>query len=240
VHPVPAGAGAAVLEVPGDAPDWLPRWHDRDADRAGRHQLVVPDSAAALAYLAELGAVELHPWISTVDDPDAPTWALFDIEPGPREGVAAALEVARLHRTALAHLGVEGRPVLTGARGIQIWVPVGRGTTFARTRRWVDAVAQAIGATVPDLVDRGSGGARRGRHAHLDTAPNAPEQRLVAPFGPRQAPGAPVAVPIGWDELDDDRLRPDRWTIRNVGDRVRRAGDPLAPLIGIQQRLPAL
>ena len=108
-----------------------------------------------------------------------------------------------------------------------------------RTRQWVDTVSRAIGASVPDLVDQGSGGARRGRHAHLDGA-DAGLRRLVTPFGPRHAPGAPVAVPISWDELDDERLRADRWTIRTIGDRVRRVGDPLAPLIGTQQRLPAL
>jgi bifunctional non-homologous end joining protein LigD len=52
--------------------------------------------------------------------------------------------------------------------------------------------------------------------------------------------GAPVSVPIAWDELDDPDLRPDRWTIRNIGDRLASSGDPLAPLIGIQQRLPEL
>ncbi len=137
------GAGRAIVEVPADAPDWLPRWRDRDADRGHPRQLVVPDSAAALVFLAELGAVELRPWISTVDDPQAPTWALFHIEPGRREGAATTLELARLHRTALAHLGVEGRPVLTGARAIQIWVPVaggarspgpGSGSTLSRRR----------------------------------------------------------------------------------------------------------
>ena len=200
----------------------------------------MPDSAAALVFLGELGAVELRPWISTVDDPAGADVGPVPHRARPSRGRGDALELARLHRTALAHLGVEGRPVLTGARDIQIWVPVARGATFARTRQWVDAVAQAIGASVPDLVDRESGGALGGGHAHLDTAQNAFEDRLVTPFGPRHAPGAPVAVPIGWDELDDDRLRADHWTVRNVGDRVRRVGDPLAPLIGAQQRLPAL
>ena len=55
----------------------------------------------------------------------------------------------------------------------------------------------------------------------------------------RAAPGAPVSVPIPWDELDDPELRPDRWTIETIGERIRQVGDPLAPLIGVQQRLPA-
>lgn len=73
----------------------------------------------------------------------------------------------------------------------------------------------------------------------LDPTPDALDAAPVAPFSARPAAGAPVCVPITWDELDGD-LRPDRWTIRDVGERLRRAGDPLAPLIGMAQRLPSL
>ena len=62
----------------------------------------------------------------------------------------------------------------------------------------------------------------------------------MAPFSPRPAAGAPVSVPIRWDELDDPDLRPDRWTVRTVLDRLAAAGDPLAPLIGRHQQLPKL
>ena len=58
--------------------------------------------------------------------------------------------------------------------------------------------------------------------------------------GRRPAPGAPVSVPIDWDELDDDELRPDRWTIRTMLDRLEKVGDPLRPLIGLRQSLPTL
>ncbi|HEX2133611.1 MAG TPA: ATP-dependent DNA ligase, partial [Actinophytocola sp.] len=63
---------------------------------------------------------------------------------------------------------------------------------------------------------------------------------LVAPFSVRPRPGGPVSVPITWDELDDPDLRPDRWTIRTVLDRVCAVGDPLAELIGRPQKLPEL
>ena len=62
----------------------------------------------------------------------------------------------------------------------------------------------------------------------------------MAPLSARPAAGATVSVPIGREELDDPDLRPDRWTIRTVLDRLREAGDPLAPLVGRPQQLPAL
>ena len=201
---------------------------------------MVPDSAAALAWLANFGALELHPWTSKVDAPDEPTWALFDIDPGRDDDFGNVLALARLHRTALEHLGVAGCPKVTGKRGIQIWVPVAAGSTFADTRRWVERVSRAIGATTPDLVSWEWEVQRRGGLVRLDYTQNAVNKTLVAPFSTRPSPGAPVSVPITWDELDDDDLRPDRWTIRDVHERLRQVGDPLAPLIGVQQRLPAL
>ena len=76
--------------------------------------------------------------------------------------------------------------------------------------------------------------------ARLDYTQNAINKTLVAPFSARPAHGAPVSVPITWDELDDPDLTSDRWTIDNIGDRLAEVGDPLAPLIGMQQRLPSL
>ena len=76
--------------------------------------------------------------------------------------------------------------------------------------------------------------------ARLDYTQNAINKTLVAPFSVRPAPGAPVSVPISWDELDDPDVRPDRWTIRTISERLADVGDPLAPLIGKQQVLPDL
>ncbi len=226
--------------MPAHAPEWVRRWRNEDADAGETQWYVVPDSAATLAWLSNWGAVELHPWTSTVRAPHQPTWALFDIDPGRDDDFGSVLELARLHRTALEHLGVDGRPKATGMTGLQIWVPVAPGSTFEQTRRWVEAVSRAVGATLPDLVSWEWGIAKRDGKIRLDYTQNAINKTLVAPFSARPAPGAPVSVPLSWDELDDDDLRPDRWTVYDVAERLRRVGDPLAPLIGRPQQLPAL
>jgi bifunctional non-homologous end joining protein LigD len=227
-------------EVPDHAPDWLVRWHDPEADPGETACYIVPDGLPALVWLANFAAVELHPWTSRLPDVHQPGWALIDIDPGTRSRFADVLVLARLYRTALEHLGVAGVPKVTGQRGVQVWVPVAPGYTFAETRQWVEQVSRAIGRTVPDLVSWEWYRDRRGGRARLDYTQNAINKTLVAPFSPRPAPGAPVSVPIGWAELDDPGLRPDRWTLRTVVDRVREVGDPLAPLVGRDQRLPAL
>ena len=180
---------------------------------------VVIDSSAALVDVVARGAVELHPLTTTTDDPDRPSWVVMDIQADDGED---ALVIARLHRTALEHLGVDARPVALGDGELQIWIPIARRYSHDQADRWAENVATAIGASVPDVADRVSIG---------------PIDRPVAPYSVRATPGAPVAVPIAWDELDD---LPGRWTIRDVGERIANAGDPLAPLVNAEQRLPRL
>jgi len=227
-------------EVPDYAPEWLTRWRNPEADPGETECYAVLDSIPSLVWMANFAAVELHPWTSRLPDVHQPTWALIDIDPGEKTGFDGVLQLARLYRTALDHLKVAGMPKVTGKRGIQIWVPVRPGSSFADTRRWVEKISQAVGRTLPELVSWEWQKDRRRGLARLDYTQNAINKTLVAPFSPRPAPGAPVSVPIRWDELDDPELRPDGWTIRTVVDRVHEVGDPLRPLIGRPQQLPAL
>jgi len=243
LHRFPDGADAPGFwnkAVPSSAPAWLGRWDDPDAKPGKTATYSVLDRPAALAFMANLAALELHPWTSSIRDPHRPTWALVDLDPGSATTFADLVTLAKLHRTAFDHLGVVAMPKVTGKRGIQIWIPVADGTTFAQTSAWVEQISVAIAATVPDLVSWAWRTEERGGKARLDFTQNARKQTLVAPFSTRPAPGAPVSVPIRWEELDDPDLRPDRWTITDVLDRLEVDGDPLHPLIGRQQALPPL
>ncbi len=227
-------------EVPGHDPDWLRRWRYEEADPDETQWYVVPDSVASLVWLANYGALELHPWISRATDVHHPTWALFDIDPGSQTSFDDVLVLARLHRTALEHLGVQGRPKVSGQRGVQIWVPIEPRYTFAETRSWVENVSKAIGHTVPDMVSWEWNKDKRKGRARLDYTQNVRNKTLVAPYSPRPRPGAPVSVPLEWDELDDPDLTPDRWTIRTILDRLATAGDPFTALLDVEQELPPL
>ena len=226
--------------LPTHAPEWMRRWRNDEADPGETEEYSVLDSTAALAWLANCGVLEIHAWTSTIDAPHQPTWAMIDIDPGTSTTWDDMLTLATLHRTALDHLGVAACPKVSGRRGIQIWVPVrdalhvrpdaGMGRTTLADHRRRRARPRELG-----MADRASPGLAR-----LDYTQNAINKTLVTPFSTRAAPGAPVSVPITWDELDDPDLRSDRWTIRTIGDRLAAVGDPLAGLIGRQQVLPDL
>ena len=241
MHRFPGGAGTSGFwhkQLPDHAPAWVPRWHRPDADPGEATTYLVIDEAAALVWAANFGALEWHAWTARAGDPRRPTYALFDIDPGPATSWDDVLVLARLHRTALEHLGVRAQPKLTGRRGIQIWVPVNPGPGFDETRAWVEQVSRAIGATVPDLVSWDWDVRGRGGRARLDYTQNVKNKTLVAPYSPRPAAGAPVSAPIDWDELDDPELRSDSFTIRTVLDRLAQRGDPFRSVLPPAQDLP--
>jgi bifunctional non-homologous end joining protein LigD len=225
-------------QLPDHAPDWVPRWHNPEAGPGETSTYLVVNEAAALIWAANFGALEWHAWTSRTDQPRQPTYALIDIDPGSATTWEEILVLARLHRTALAHLGVRAQPKVTGRRGIQIWIPIARGPSFAETRAWVEQLSRAVGAATPDLVSWKWDVSERGGQARLDYTQNAINKTLVAPYSPRPAAGAPVSAPIDWDELDDPSLRPDGFTIRTVLERVAGRGDPFRTVLDATQVLP--
>jgi len=243
MHRFPGGAATAGFwhkQLPDHAPDWVPRWENPKAESGKTTTYLVVDEPAALIWAANFGALEWHAWTARASKPDNPTYALIDIDPGTATSWEDVLVLARLHRTALDHLGVRGRPKVTGQRGIQIWIPVAGGLTYADTRNWVERLSQAIGAAVPELVSWKWDVSDRSGLARLDYTQNVSNKTLVAPYSPRAAPGAPVSAPITWDELDDPALRPNGFTIRTILDRVATLGDLFAPVLAGNQRLPSI
>ncbi|HEY2640709.1 MAG TPA: DNA polymerase ligase N-terminal domain-containing protein [Streptosporangiaceae bacterium] len=239
----PGGAGEAGFwnkQLPQHAPDWLPRWDNPDAEPGKTTTYLMVDEAAALVWAANYGALEWHAWTSRAEHPDSPTYALIDIDAGSATAWEDILVLARLHRTALEHLRVRAQPKVTGRRGIQIWIPVRDGLSYADTRTWVADLSKTIGSIVPDLVSWKWDVSERQGLARLDYTQNVSNKTLVAPYSPRAAPGAPVSAPIDWAELDDPALRPGGFTIRNILARLADRGDSFRTVLGEGQDLPPL
>jgi len=243
MHRFPNGAttkGFWHKALPDHAPDWLPRWDYTGADPGETTTYLVVDEPAALLWAANFGALEWHAWTSLTDEPDRPTYALIDLDPGEHTSWEDLLTLARLHRTALEHVHVHARAKLTGRRGIQIWIPIAVGPSFDETRAWVEQLSRTVGAVLPELVSWKWQKDERGGLARLDYTQNAINKTLVAPYSPRAAAGAPVSAPIEWDELDDPSLRPDAFTIRDMPGRLARHGDPFRTVLDLGQVLPPI
>jgi bifunctional non-homologous end joining protein LigD len=241
MHRYPDGAarkGFWHKEAPDHAPDWVTRWDNAAADPGETQTYVVADEPATLVWAANFGALEWHGWTSPTKAPDRPSYALVDLDPGERTTWEELLVLARLHRTAFEHLGVTAAAKVTGRRGIQVWVPIRPGPSFDETRAWIEKLSRTVGKAVPELVSWKWQVADRKGLARLDYTQNAVNKTLVASYSPRAAAGAPVSAPIEWDELDDPDLRPDRWTMFTLPDRLRERGDLFRRVLDSPQRLP--
>ena len=226
-----------IKDAPPDLPDWIPVAPLPAKSRRGElvHYALVSD-VDSLLWMVDFGCVDLHVWTSRADRPDRPDYALFDLDPA---GVpfAAVVEAALLLREALEALGLEAAVKTTGGEGLHVQVPLERRHTHAEARAFCDVVAGALVRTSRGLVTTERSLARR-RGVFVDTKMNGHGQQVVAVYSLRPRPGAPVATPLRWDEVDDE-LDPSAFTIDVVLDRVERLGDVHGEALSRRQRLGA-
>ncbi len=239
----PNGVGGPSFwqkDIPSTAPDWLRRWKEVGVDARKANTHLIAEEVAALCWLGNQAAFEVHAWTGRLPDVERPTFALVDIDPGEKTTWDETLELARLYRAAFEHLGVRAYPKLTGKRGIQAWLPIVPKYSFHDTSDWVERLSRAVGAMVPDIVSWEWSVSQRKGKARLDYTQNTYIKTLVAPYAVRPVPGAAVSAPIAWSELDDPSLRPNSFTIRNVVERVAKLGDLFAGAQTDAQELPKL
>jgi bifunctional non-homologous end joining protein LigD len=244
LRPFPHGTdrpGFYLKNAPKGAPPWLRTFTDV-AESTGRPvHFVLAQDARSLVWVAQLNAVEIHPWLSRIDVPDRPDWAVVDLDPAGEIDAGrwqVLVRAARAVRDHLAEDGLRSFPKLSGQTGMHVLVPLLRAHPFAQVRSYFERLAQRLCAAFPDLLTMDYDIAGRGGRTLIDYAQNARAKTTVAPYSVRPRPGAPVAVPLTWDELDDSELRPSRWTIRTIFSRLDAVGDVLEPALQLRQRLP--
>lgn len=216
------GEGFYQKQVPEHFPDWVTTVA---VEKSGgeRQDLTVCDSKATLVYLANLGTLSLHPWLSRVDRLDHPDLLVVDLDP-PGEDFAPVRDAARACRDLLSDLELPTYVKTTGSKGLHVVVPLDREADFDSVRSFARDAMEVLAAGAPDtLTTEVHLDKRRGR-VFLDVARNAYAQTAVAPYAVRPLPGAPVAVPVDWDELG--RIGPRSFTIKNVFRRLGQRDDP--------------
>jgi len=193
------GEGWYQKHVPKHFPDWIPTVDVPKRGGTVRH--VVIDSVDALRYVVNQGTLTVHVLGGTVDRLDVPAELVIDLDPSSPDP-AQVVEAAGAVRELLDDLGVTGFAKASGSRGVHVHVPLAGDATFPA----VAALAQHLAATLvrrhPDLLTTEFAKEDRGDRLFLDVLRNAPAQHAVAPYTLRPRPGAPVATPLRWEELD--------------------------------------
>ncbi|HET7701020.1 MAG TPA: DNA ligase D [Candidatus Limnocylindria bacterium] len=235
----PDGIAAAHFyqkDKPSFTPKWIQTWVDTTADRAGGIDYILGNDLATLVWLANYTAIEIHPWLSRVDDPMHPDIAIIDLDPSKGATWDDVKETAALVHTVLDGLGLTGFPKTTGSRGIHILVPIARDYTFEESRGFVFEVGKAARERAPKLVTLETVKERR-RGVYIDYLQNVGGKTTAGAYSVRPIRRAPVSAPLRWDEIAA-LGRPDAFTIRNMGERLAATGDLLAPSLTLEQKLP--
>jgi bifunctional non-homologous end joining protein LigD len=217
--------GIVQKNVPAYFPDWITRVRIRK--EGGSLQQVVCDKPATIVYLANQACIELHAFLSRLDHIDEPDQLIFDLDPpaGDRFGDVRVCAL-RLRELLTGELGLPTFVKTTGGKGLHIHVPLNARDDFDTVREFAREAAELLAARNPDLVTTEQRKDKRGPRIYADLMRNAYAQLAVAPYSVRARPGAPVATPLSWDELDDERLRPGWFTLRTAA----RSGGPWAEL----------
>ncbi|MFG2353121.1 non-homologous end-joining DNA ligase [Streptomyces sp. NPDC048521] len=226
--------------TPEHYPDWITRVEV--AKEGGTVTHVVCDDTATLLYLADQACLTLHRWMSRTDragGPGHPDRLVFDLDPSPvPEGPGGTpgdeftqvREAAGWLRELLDELSLPAAPMTTGSRGLHLVVPLDGRHDFDEVRRFAHAVAESAASRHPDRLTTAARKNERAGRLYLDVQRNGYAQTAVAPYTVRARPGAPVAVPLTWEQLDDPGVDARRWTIADAVDQART--DPWAGLSG--------
>lgn len=225
-----SGLGAGLLAVP-------------IAEDGEIASYVAVGAPGGLVDLVQFGVLEVHVWGSRADQPEAPDRLIFDLDPAPDVGWPAVVAAAEEVRDRLAQLSLRSFVKSTGGKGLHVVVPLRRDPQrfrWEQAKAFCKAVAQSMEADSPGRYLSQATKAKRKGKIYVDYLRNARGATAIAPYSTRARSGAPVAVPLAWEELSRfDPARP--LTVQTLGERLQGRGqawtDPWRELPGVRQVL---
>jgi bifunctional non-homologous end joining protein LigD len=212
--------------APGERPDWL-RTVTLSFPSGRTAEEVVVDDAAGLAWIVNLGCIELHPHPVRSGDLDHPDELRVDLDPGPGVSWADVRTVALEVKSFLGEMGLRGWPKTSGSRGMHVNVRIQPRWTFSEVRRAAVALSRAVERRVPALAS--SKWWKEERHGvFLDYNQNAKDRTTCSAYSVRPLPDARVSTPLDWQEVPD--CEPADFTVLTVPKRFAELGDPHADM----------
>jgi bifunctional non-homologous end joining protein LigD len=230
---------------PGHRPEWIrTAVVPASSTKEGEINHCLLDSVAALAWTANLAALELHTPMALAEAPEVPRMVVFDLDPGPPADVLDCAEVALQVRDVLAGLDLECVVKTSGSKGLQVYLPLNTPVTHDDTGGFARALAQVLEQHHPDRIVSVQRKDLRTGKVLVDWSQNTFHKTTVCAYSLRARPRPTVSTPVTWDEVEAalDAGDPSSLTfeIGAVLERVERLGDLFAPAVERRQRLPHL
>jgi len=203
----------------------------------GRGTYMVADTVEAVLGLVQMGVLELHTWGATREQVDRPDRLTFDLDPDPSVPWTHVIEGAQLTRALLKELGLVSFVKTTGGKGLHIVAPIQRTHNWEEAKAFSKSVAEHLVRTIPQRFTANMAKRVRKGKIFIDYLRNARGATAIAAYSTRAKPGAPVSVPLSWEELSAE-VRSDTFTVSTVPARLKRLQqDPWVEYGRVKQRL---
>src|SRR4051794_6021636 len=226
---------------PEHRPDWIPTAPVWSRDKGQAIDYCVVQELAALLWAVNIGSIELHTSLHRRDDLHRPTAIAFDLDPGPGAGLLECAEVALRVRALLGELGLQSYAKTSGGKGLQVYVPLDGGATYAETKPVARTVAEVLEAQTPERVVSRMARSLRAGKVLIDWSQNTEHKSMVCAYSVRAKERPTVSTPLTWAEVEAavDRGATSAlvFEMGAVPERVAEHGDLFAPVLAQRQAL---
>lgn len=217
-------------DVTNKAPEWVKQFPYHTSTGEDKNFLVV-QTEADLLWMANLGAIEMNPWNSTIQNPDNPDWCIIDLDPTDKNTFEQVIQTAQAVKQVLDVLGIKGYPKTSGSTGIHVYIPMGAKYTYDQCQLFGRMIATQVHNMLPAFTSIERLTVNRKGKIYVDFLQNRPKATLAAPYSVRPKPGATVSMPLHWDEVKKG-LQQKQFTIANAIARIKEHGDLFKAVLG--------
>ncbi|WP_343700640.1 non-homologous end-joining DNA ligase [Chitinophaga sp.] len=219
-------------------PSWLKTLAVHSASTNKMVDYLICNNEATLAYMINLGCIEVNPWLSRAAKPDTPDYIVMDLDPGEID-FKHVVTTANTVRAVLDEYGIRSFCKTSGATGLHIYIPTGGRYPYETCRLFAEFVAREVHARLPDITSVTRAKSARVKKVYVDFLQNSKGQTIAAPYSVRPKPGATVSTPLHWEEVNE-KLSIRNFHIGNTVKRLQAEGELWADIIKVKNDLKAI
>jgi bifunctional non-homologous end joining protein LigD len=217
-------------DVKGKAPAWIETFPYYSYADQKEKEFLVCTNEASLLYIASLGCIEMNPWHSRRQTPDNPDWCIIDLDPD-ENSFNQVIEAARVTKKILDAINVPAYCKTSGSTGLHIYIPFGAKYTYDDSKEFGRKIVKLVHKEIPSFTSIERKTADRGGKMYLDFLQNRPQASVAYAYSLRPKPGAPVSMPLHWEEVKKG-LKIKDFNIANAVPRLKENGDIFKGVLG--------
>jgi len=218
------GQGFYHKDTSGIFPHWIETLKVHSKSKDDTIEYLLCQNESTLLYMANLGCIEINPWISRKGSLESPDFTVIDLDPSSKNTFQEVIEVAQAVKEVLDIGDIKGCCKTSGSSGLHIYLPLEEGYSYDEARDFTKLLCYYVHELVPDITSMERSVKKRNDKIYLDFMQNRKGQTLAAPYCARPKPGATVSTPLDWDEVKTG-LRMQDFTIKTVPERIEKKGD---------------